>query len=111
MEAAHRKIALNTILLSATELLTRMVSLVLVIFVARRLGPEMMGIYAFALTFVNFFDIFISFGLERYIQREVGRQPNLAGPLFSQVFALKLLAYLASAVVIVILSLTIVKVT
>ena len=81
MEAAHRKIALNTILLSATEFLTRMVSLVLVIFVARRLGPEMMGIYAFALTFVNFFDIFISFGLERYIQREVGRQPDLGRAL------------------------------
>ena len=109
MEAANRKIALNTILLSATEFLTRMVSLVLVTFVARRLGPGMMGIYAFALTFVNFFDIFIGFGLERYIQREVGRRPNLAGPLFSQVFALKLLAYLGSAVVIVILSLTIVE--
>jgi O-antigen/teichoic acid export membrane protein len=109
MKAANRKIARNTILLSATEFLTRMVSLVLVIFVARRLGPGMMGIYAFALTFVNFFDIFIGFGLERYIQREVGRQPDLAGPLFSQVFALKLLAYLCSAVVIVILSLTIVE--
>jgi len=109
MQPANRKIALNTIFLSTTELLTRMVSLVLVILVARRLGPGMMGIYAFALTFVNFFDIFISFGMERYIQREVGWQPDLAGPLFSQVFALKLLAYLGSAVVIVILSLTIVE--
>jgi O-antigen/teichoic acid export membrane protein len=109
MEAAHRRIALNTVLLSATELLTRLVSLVLVIFVARRLGPGMMGIYAFALTFVNFFDIFVNFGLDRYIQREVGRQPDLAGPLFSQVFTLKLLIYLSSAVLIVILSLTIVE--
>jgi O-antigen/teichoic acid export membrane protein len=109
VEAAHRSIALNTILLSTTELLTRLVSLLLVIFVARRLGPEMMGIYAFALTFVNLFDIFVNFGLDRYIQREVGRQPDLAGPLFSQVFTLKLLVYLASAVVIVILSLTIVE--
>ena len=60
MESAHRRIALNTLLLSVTEFLTRLVSLVLVIFVARRLGPEMMGIYAFALTFVNLFDIFVN---------------------------------------------------
>jgi O-antigen/teichoic acid export membrane protein len=108
VETAHRRIALNTLLLSLTEFLTRLVSLVLVIVVARRLGPEMMGIYAFALTFVNLFDIFVNFGLDRYIQREVGRQPDLAGPLFSQVFTLKLLVYLASAAVIIILSLTIV---
>jgi O-antigen/teichoic acid export membrane protein len=106
VETTHRRIALNTLLLSITEFLTRLVSLVLVIFVARRLGPEMMGIYAFALTFVNLFDIFVNFGLDRYIQREVGRQPDLAGPLFSQVFTLKLLAYLAAAAVIVLVSLT-----
>ena len=106
MESAHRRIALNTLLLSVTEFLTRLVSLVLVIFVARRLGPEMMGIYAFALTFVNLFDIFVNFGLDRYIQREVGRTPDLAGPLFSQVFTLKLLVYLAAAAVIVLISLT-----
>ncbi len=108
MEAAHRKIALNTVLLTATELLTKLVSLVLVIIVARRLGPGMMGIYAFALTFVNLFDILVNFGLERYIQRQVGRQPELAGPLFSQVFALKLLIYAGCAIVILALSLTIV---
>ncbi|MBI4643517.1 MAG: flippase [Deltaproteobacteria bacterium] len=108
MDTAPRRIALNTLLLSVTELLTRLVSLVLVICVARRLGPEMMGIYAFALTFVNLFDIFVNFGLDRYIQREVGRQPDLTGPLFSQVFTLKLLAYLAAAVVTVILSVTVV---
>ncbi|MFA5112259.1 MAG: flippase [Desulfobaccales bacterium] len=108
MEDAHRTIALNTLLLSATELLTRVVSVVLVIFVARRLGPGMMGIYAFALTFVNLFEVLVNFGLERYIQREVGRRPELAGPLFSQVFALKLLIYAGCAVIILALSLTIV---
>lgn len=108
MEAAHRRIALNTVLLSATELLTRLVSLLLVILVARRLGPEMMGIYAFALTFVNLFDILVNFGLDRYIQREVGRQPELAGTLFSRVFVLKLLIYSGCAVLILALSLTVV---
>lgn len=106
MESTHRRLALNTLLLSVTEFLTRLVSLVLVIFVARRLGPEMMGLYAFALTLVNLFDIFVNFGLDRYIQREVGRQPDLAGPLFSQVFILKLLAYLAAAGVIFLVTIT-----
>lgn len=93
MDSSGRKIALNTILLSATEFFTRLVSLALIILVARLLGPVMLGIYAFALGLLRVCDIFLNFGLDRYLQREVGRQPEGAGPLFSQVFVLKSLVY------------------
>ena len=92
-DATSRIIAINTGLLTLTELLTKVLSLVLIILVARKLGPAQMGIYAFALTFVQIFEIFINFGTDRYIQREVGRRPQMAGELFSQIFSLKLIAY------------------
>lgn len=108
MKASERRIAVNTILLSGTELLSRVVSLFLVILVARRLGPQMMGIYAFALTFVSLFETCINFGLERFIQREVGRRRELAGPLYATIFQLKFLVFLISIGLIVIFSLTVV---
>ncbi|MFZ5569581.1 MAG: flippase [Thermodesulfobacteriota bacterium] len=108
MKAAERRIAVNTILLSATELLSRMVSLLLVIVVARRLGPQMMGIYAFALTFVGLFETGINFGLDRFIQREVGRRRELAGALYATVFQLKALVFLISIGLILLLGLTMV---
>ncbi len=90
----NRLLAINTGLLTLTELLTKVMSLVLIILVARTLGPAQMGIYAFALTFIQIFEVIVNFGLERYIQREVGRRVGLAGPLFSQIFSFKAILYL-----------------
>ncbi len=103
MKAAHKKIARNTLILGATELLSRIMSLALIILVARHLGPALMGIYAFGLTFVRLLEILVNFGLDRYIQREIGRRPARSGPLFSQVFGLKLAVYLVGAAVVVLL--------
>jgi O-antigen/teichoic acid export membrane protein len=103
MEAAQQKIARNTLLLSLTELVSRVMSLVLIILVARRLGPVLMGIYAFGLSFVRLLEILVDFGLDRYIQREIGRHPHQSGPLFSQVFGLKLCIYLLGAGIILLL--------
>jgi O-antigen/teichoic acid export membrane protein len=97
MEAIQQKIARNTLLLTGTELLSRVMSLVLLILVARRLGPVMMGIYVFGLTFVRLLEILVDFGLDRFIQREIGRRPEQSGRLFSQVFILKLAIYLIGA--------------
>ncbi len=103
MKAAHKKIARNTLVLGGTELLSRIMSLALIILVARHLGPALMGIYAFGVTFVRLLEILVNFGLDRYIQREIGRRPEGSGPLFSQVFGLKLAVYLVGAAVVVLL--------
>lgn len=104
MDSSGRKIALNTVVLSTTEFFTRFVSLALIILVARLLGPVMLGIYAFALGLLRVCDIFLNFGLDRYLQREVGRQPEGAGPLFSRVFVLKSLVYCLVLATVLVLS-------
>ena len=103
MEAAQQKIARTTLLLTLTELASRVMSLILIILVARRLGPALMGIYAFALTFVRLLEILMDFGLDRYIQREIGRCPEQSGPLFSQVLGLKVALYLLGAGIVLLL--------
>jgi O-antigen/teichoic acid export membrane protein len=103
MKAAQQKIARNTLLLTGTEFLSRVMSIVLIILVARRLGPVLMGIYAFGLTFVRLLEILVDFGLDRFIQREIGRRPEQSGPLFSQVFSLKLAIYLIGAAAVFLL--------
>jgi O-antigen/teichoic acid export membrane protein len=80
-------------------------SFILIIVVARKLGPELMGIYAFGVVFVGFFQIFVNFGLEPYIQREVGRHQEIGGWLMARVFVLKLIIYLISVFVILIIGL------
>ncbi len=93
MNTTGKKIFQNTIMLTATEVVARVLGLVLMMAVARKLGPAAMGIYAFGLCFVGIFEIFVNFGLETYIQREVGRDPDIAPQLLSQVFSLKIGIY------------------
>jgi O-antigen/teichoic acid export membrane protein len=95
----------NTFLLTVTELMARLLSLLLIMVVARKLGPELMGVYAFGLAFVGIFHIFVNFGLEPYIQREVSRHPETAGRLMSQVFGVKSVVYFFSVVLILIIGL------
>lgn len=102
MDNAGRKVALNTVILTGTELVAKIMALALVMAVARRLGPELMGIYGFGTVFIGFFEIVVNFGLEPYIQREIGRDPDKAGVLLARVFTLKTIVYLVCLVLILI---------
>ncbi len=104
MNEGGRKIARNAAVLTGTEILARVMSLVLIMAVARRLGPELLGVYAFAAALIGLLGVFTNFGLEPYIQREVGRRPDSAGSLFDRVFSLKLALYALCLIAAVALS-------
>ncbi len=55
MNTDGRIIFHNTFLLSLTEFLARVMGFILIMVVARKLGPELMGVYAFGIVFVGFF--------------------------------------------------------
>lgn len=95
MSDTSRSIALNAAVLTGSEMVARVLSLVLIMVVSRRLGPAVMGIYAFGVTLIAILEIFTNFGLMPYVQREMGRRPERAVELFDQVFSLKLVIYLA----------------
>jgi O-antigen/teichoic acid export membrane protein len=94
MEKIGRAIGRNTLLLVTTEFSSKLISILLIMAVARTLGPAAMGIYAFGLAFISIFAILVNFGFVTYIQREVGRSPQNAGQLFAQIFCLQVVIYL-----------------
>ena len=100
MNSESKTIFSNALVLSVTEILVRLMGMILIMVVARKLGPKVMGIYGFALTFIAVFEIVVSFGLDDYIQREVGRDGSSAPSLLVYVLALKAGLYVICLVLI-----------
>jgi O-antigen/teichoic acid export membrane protein len=88
------------LILSLTDVVAQVLSLVLIMVVARRLGPSLMGVYAFGQTFIGMFDIFVAFGLTSYILRTIGRSPESAPALLGDVILLKAAVFGACLLVI-----------
>ena len=94
----------NAIVLTIADFFCLIMSFVLMIFVGRKLGPELLGVYAFGNAIINIFIILCTFGLEPYIQREVSRSPEISGYLMAQIFVFKLLLYAVAVIIIGIFS-------
>jgi len=97
MRPEGRKIFQNVLVLTGTEVAAQGLALILMMFVARKLGPALMGIHAFGLTFAMSLQIFIDFGLNSYIQRQIGRSPQSSASLLFQITVLKMGIILACA--------------
>lgn len=67
------------------------VNLVVSVLIARYLGPEQFGYWNYLLSFVLFFTVFSSLGLESIVPRELVKRPEMEERIISTVFRLKLL--------------------
>lgn len=72
-----KRIAKNTLWLTAAEIGAKGLGFVVAIVIARYLGPEDYGKYAFAISFVTLFQVLADFGMRPLLVREVARN-NLA---------------------------------
>lgn len=92
-----RQIFKNSFLLSVSQILARVLGFVYVILLARSIGIENFGIYTFALAFVYNFLPVTDFGTDRFILRELSRQPDLSASYFAKLvplrFFLTIIAY------------------
>lgn len=73
------RVAKNATAGMVTSILNRVVSLVLVLFIARSLGAEWLGRYATVIAFYGIFAILPGLGLSPVVTREVAREPSSAG--------------------------------
>ncbi|MBI4451959.1 flippase [Candidatus Woesearchaeota archaeon] len=97
----------NTGILVAGELLSRALSLVLIVVIARTLNESGLGKYSFVFAFVGIFSIFSDLGSTLYITKEIARNNSLAKEYLGKVFVAKLiLAAISSLVPILIIFLT-----
>ncbi len=98
----------NGIFLLAIEMVTKLLGLIFFIFLARFLGAQELGLYAYAITLANFFALVPRFGFESLVQREVGRDHTLSWQYFRALSALKgalVLSVLLILAVVVVLTL------
>jgi O-antigen/teichoic acid export membrane protein len=86
-----RKIAKNTGVLFAGQILSYVLGFIYVIYVARYLGAESFGILTLALAFTGIFGILADLGLSRLIVRDVSRDKSLTGKYLGNSLSMKLI--------------------
>lgn len=68
-----RRVARNSLVLTAVNIGSRLIDFAFATFMLRVLGPSGAGDYAFAVVIVSWFEIFMNFGLNTYLTREVAQ--------------------------------------
>lgn len=88
-------IAKNTVFLSVGDMATRILSLLLIIIIARSLGDIGLGMYSFAFAFTDILLQVIDLGIPTYIMREIAKDRPSGRQYLSNVLGLRLLLVLA----------------
>lgn len=101
-----RRVAKNTLALTIAEIVNKVLSLFLVIYIARYLGDVDFGKYSFAFAFSSFFLIFADVGLNTLIVRDVAQDRNRAAKYLGNILIIKsILSILVFAMIIFIIAL------
>ncbi|MFZ3166128.1 MAG: flippase [Candidatus Methanoperedens sp.] len=103
MSDTVQRIVKNTAFLTIAEVVTKGLSFVLIIIIARYLGDVGFGKYSFALAFTTLFSIFSDMGFSTLTIREVARDKSLAQKYLNNGSFIKLILSVITFVLIVIL--------
>jgi O-antigen/teichoic acid export membrane protein len=97
-----RRLFSNTVVAVAGGVVQRLLNFGTTMLLARGLGGELFGVYAFVGAYMGIFAFFVDLGFERVITREVARQPEQTGKLLGTGFILRgSLSVLAAVVAVV----------
>lgn len=94
-----KRIFKNISWLSLSELISRLLKFLLIIYIARILGASKFGKFSFGLNFVAIFAIFADFGISTIITREVAKEKQKAKEYFSYLISLKTILILFSLLI------------
>jgi O-antigen/teichoic acid export membrane protein len=84
-----RRTVTGFVAMSAATLFAQVIGFFMLAVIARRLGPQDVGSYAFALTLMGYFAIPANFGITALATRELARDPNRAQTLLGEMIALQ----------------------
>ena len=107
-ESVHtvRKIAKNTGVVIIGDVLFKLVSLFIIIYLARYLGTVGFGKYNFVFAYLAFFNIITDLGLQQILVREMAREPSSAPKLIGNAYIIRIiLTVFAIALAIVVITL------
>lgn len=81
----------NSIVLLLSQIITFAIGFAYITYTARYLGVEEFGAFSFAIAFSGIFTIFIDFGINTLVVRDLSRDKSHADVYLGNIFALKLL--------------------
>ena len=84
-----RRLLSNTVVVLIGSTLHRLLSFATTMLLARGLGGEQFGVYAFVGAYMTIFTFLVDLGFERVITRELSRQPERTGALMGTGFILR----------------------
>ena len=84
-----RRTVTGFVAMSAATLFAQVIGFFMLAVIARRLGPQDVGSYAFALTLVGYFAIPANFGITALATRELARDHDRVRPLLGEIMALQ----------------------
>ncbi len=84
-----RRTVTGFVAMSAATLFAQVLGFFMLAVIARRLGPQDVGSYSFALTLMGYFAIPANFGIGALATRELARDPSRVRPLLGQMIALQ----------------------
>lgn len=90
-KSVKQTILKNTFWLAVAEVVQRWIGLLIVIWLARHFGPAIYGQWAFALSFVLLFSVFVDFGFGTLTVREIARDKSKTTQYFDNIVAMKLI--------------------
>lgn len=84
-----RRAVTGFVALGAATLFAQVIGFFMLAVIARRLGPEDLGSYSFALNLMGYFAIPANFGVTALATRELAREPERARPLLGEIAVLQ----------------------
>jgi O-antigen/teichoic acid export membrane protein len=100
-----QKITSNTSFFMIALIIQKVLSFVYFTILARSLGAEGIGQYFFAISFASMFSVLIDLGLAPLLIREVAKEEDEAEKWFHQIFTLKLIFAVVTAIIVIALDL------
>lgn len=93
----------NTVSLASAELITKFITFILTIYIARYLQEVSFGKYSFALAFTCFFAIIPDLGLNTFTIREVAKNKELASKYLGNISIVKFILSICGLIILIII--------
>lgn len=97
------RIAKNVLSLTTGMVISKILLLIITIYIARYLGPVGFGKFSFAFAFTGLFAILANFGFDQLTIREVARDKTLAGKYLDNIIIIKLILSVVTFTLIVLI--------
>lgn len=98
-----KRVAKNSLMIMLSATVTKILSLIFIIFATRYLGDIGFGKYSFVFALLSFFTVFIAFGMDTLVIREVAKDKSKSNAFLINSAALKSFLSLISWLVIIFL--------